>query len=182
MNWYILTRQLCPSTLHHLCFSKLLLKPTYLISWCCDILLSTKGKSNAAINSWSCWTTSTSWFATATHCNPKSSVWLKPTSDFVWSSYCSNKFLICIWKDSQTRFPPPKKNLLQPKKTSIQCSYQNSGLKMLLTQGTNSVSTCSKVVFTAQPKPWRSDNLSTCVPQKVEPGTAVTQSCCRFWR
>lgn len=175
--------QLCPSTVHHLCFSKLLLKPTYLISWWCDILLSTKGKSNAAINSWSCWTTSTSWFATATPCNPKSSVWLKSTSDFVWSSYCSNKFPICIWKDSQTRFPPPpkKKIFSNPKKHQSNAAINNLVLKFV-TQGTHSVSTCSKVVFTAQPKPWRSDNLSTCVPQKVEPGTAVTQSCCRFWR
>lgn len=129
MNWYILTRQLCPSTLHHLCFSKLLLKPTYLISWCCDILLSTKGKSNAAINSWSCWTTSTSWFATATHCNPKSSVWLKPTSDFVWSSYCSNKFLICIWKDSQTRFPPQKKIFSNQKKHQSNAATKILALK-----------------------------------------------------
>lgn len=120
--------QLCPSTVHHLCFSKLLLKPTYLISWCCDILLSTKGKSNAAINSWSCWTTSTSWFATPTPCNPKSSVWLKSTSNFVWSSYFSHKFLICIWKDSQTRFRPPK-NKSSPTKKKHQ---SNAAIKILV--------------------------------------------------
>ena len=40
--------------------SKVLLKPTYFTSRCCVIVQSTMGKSNGAINSWSCWTTSTS--------------------------------------------------------------------------------------------------------------------------
>ena len=107
--------QLCPSTVHHLCFSKLLLKPTYLISWCCDILLSTKGKSNAAINSWSCWTTSTSWFATATHCNPKSSVSLqsfgKNQLQILFGALIAqiNSFFVSE-SNSQTRFLPKQKH------------------------------------------------------------------------